>query len=43
MTANTLEDDDRPTGEIPALPADFTHAIDRRPAPRDLRYDRMPV
>jgi|GEM_PF-1736524 len=31
-----LDDDDRPTGEVPALPADFTHLVVRLPAPRDL-------
>jgi hypothetical protein len=38
-----LDDEDRPTGEVPALPAEFTHAVVRRPAAHDLLYDLMPL
>ncbi|MBO9554907.1 hypothetical protein [Cellulomonas sp.] len=44
MTVNaTLDDEDRPAGEVPALPVDFTRTAAQRPAPRDLRYDLIPV
>jgi len=40
MTVNaTLDDDDRPAGEVPALPVDFTRTAAQRPALRDLRFD----
>jgi hypothetical protein len=40
MTVITaLEDEERPAGEVPALPTGFGHAAAHRSVPTDLRFD----
>ncbi|WP_281362112.1 hypothetical protein [Cellulomonas humilata] len=40
MTVSTgLEDEERPTGEVPALPTGFGHPAAHRSVPKDLRYE----